>query len=496
MKNLIIDKLIESSVAIVPIALVVLILSVLFPLSPLSLLLPSFVIGTVLLIIGMTLFEIGADLSMLEIGSKIGKHLTKSKNKILILIASFIIGFIITIAEPDLGVLARQVPSISSEILIYTVGFGVGLFLLFAVLRMILKIKLSYLLIMFCTIAFMLAYITPGEFVPLAFDSGGVTTGPISVPFILALGAGLTQTRHDKKKKEDSFGIISFCSIGPVIVVLFLGLIYNAQGSFNTITLPTSFNFFDTISSYISIFPKYLYEVLLSVGPVLLFFLLYNIIFLKMKKKPLLKILKGFIYTYIGLSIFLTGVNVGFLPMGYALGREVSSLTILALVIGMILGYFTVSSEPAVVVLTEQIEEITNGNIKKKVMSISLSIGVCLATGISVIRAIYGISIWYFLLPGYLIALLLTFFVPPVFTGIAFDSGGVASGTMTATFLLPFVIGITESLGGNVLTDAFGLIALVATIPLITIQIIGLIYKLKAKVEYNNPVFNEEIIDY
>ena len=234
----------------------------------------------------------------------------------------------------------------------------------------------------------------------------------------------------------------------------------------------------------------------MALSPIAILFLIYNFLFLKLDKKDFFRIVKGLIYTYIGLSIFLTGVNVGFMPMGYMVGNVLSNFKYLLIPLGMILGYFIVSSEPAVTVLTEQIEEITNGNIKKKIMDISLSIGVSVAVGLSIIRVLTGISIWYFLIPGYAFALIMTFFVPPLFTALAFDSGGVASGTMTATFLLPFVIGVTESLGGNILTDAFGLIAMVATIPLITVQLVGLIYKMKIKAVYADPVYNEEIIDY
>lgn len=234
----------------------------------------------------------------------------------------------------------------------------------------------------------------------------------------------------------------------------------------------------------------------MSLGPIVVLFIIYNFLYLKLNRKELSKIFKGLIYTYLGLVIFLTGVNVGFMPMGYMVGKTLSNYNYILIFLSLILGYFIVSSEPAVAVLTTQIEEITNGNIKKKTMDISLAVGVSIATAFSIIRVITGISIWYFLIPGYVFALIMTFFVPPVFTAIAFDSGGVASGTMTATFLLPFAIGVAEALGHNVLTDAFGLIAIVATIPLITVQLVGLIYKFKTKVIYNDPIYNEEIIDY
>ena len=496
MKELLLNKMKDAVKSIIPITFIVLIISLISSNNSLISLIPSFLIGSIFLMIGMCLFDLGSDISMIEIGAKMGAHLTSKKNIPLILILSFIIGFFVTIAEPDLSVLASQVPSISSEVLIFTIGLGVGIFLLIAVLRMLLQIKYSYLLIFLCVLSFVIAYFVPSEFIPLAFDSGGVTTGPLSVPLMVSFSAGLSVLRNDSRKKEDTFGMLSFCSIGPVIIVLILGLIYNAKSNYNQILLPEFTSFIDVLESYIVSFPVYLKEVLLALSPIIIIFLIYNFIFLKLEKKEIIRISKGLIYTYFGLSIFLTGVNVGFMPMGYLVGNVLSKYTHLLAPLGMVLGYFIVSSEPAVAVLTEQIEEITNGNIKKKIMDKSLSIAVSVATGLSIVRVITGISIWYFLIPGYLIALLLTYFVPPVFTAIAFDSGGVASGTMTATFLLPFAIGIAEALGRNVLVDAFGLIAIVATIPLITVQFIGLIYKFRTKVEYANPLYNEEIVDY
>lgn len=496
MKELILNKFKDSVKSILPITVIVLIINIFFGTGSLTNLIPSFLIGSFLLMIGMCLFDIGADISMIEIGSKIGSHLTNKRNIPFILLLSFIIGFIITIAEPDLSVLATQVPSMPSEILICTVGVGVGLFLLIATFRMLFQIRYSYLLIFLCVLSFVIAYFVPDEFVPLAFDSGGVTTGPLSVPFIIALGAGLSAMRNDAKKKDDTFGMISFCSIGPVIIVLILGLIYNPTSSYNEIVIPVTNSLLDVFKLYLNSFPIYLKEVFMALSPIAILFLIYNFLFLKVEKRELIRIIKGLIYTYIGLSIFLTGVNVGFMPMGYLVGKTVASYKYLLVPLGMILGYFIVSSEPAVAVLTEQIEEITNGNVKKKIMDVSLSVGVSIAVGLSIIRILTGISIWYFLIPGYAFALIMSFFVPQLFTALAFDSGGVASGTMTATFLLPFAIGITESLGGNILTDAFGLIAIVATIPLITVQLVGLIYKIKIKSVYADPVYNEEIIDY
>ncbi len=498
MAKVFLDELKMAIKSVAPITVIVLIVNALFPNAALINLMPAFLIGSLLLVIGMTLFKIGADISMIEMGTKMGNHLTKKKSVFLILALSFIIGFIITIAEPDLRVLASQVSSISSDVLIITVGLGVGIFLLLGVLRMLLNIKYSIMLAVICITSFIVAIFAHQEFLPLAFDSGGVTTGPISVPFIVALGAGLVLSRSDKKRKEDTFGIISFCSVGPVIIVLILGIIYNAKSSYSTYFIPEYTNFFEVLQAYFDNIAVYCREVFLSLSPIVLMFFAYDMLFLKLERKEIAKISIGIIYAFIGLSIFLLGVNVGFMPMGYMVGRMLSPYRLLLIPISIIMGYFVVTSEPAVKLLTEQIEEITNGNIKSKILDTSMSISVAVATGLSIIRVLTGISIWWFLLPAYTIALGMSIFVPQIFTTIAFDSGGVASGTMTATFLLPFAIGIAEALGRNVLTDAFGLIAIVATVPLITIQIIGLIYKIKTnvKIDYKDPVYNSEIIDY
>lgn len=497
MKKLFLEQLYASVKSILPITLVILFISIASFNNELIGLTPLFLVGACLLIFGMTFFNLGVDISMVEIGNKIGGDLTKKKTIPMILMFSFIIGFIVTVAEPDLAVLASQVPTISDNLLINIVGLGVGIFLLLAVIRLLFKLHFSLILAIFCIIAFVLTIFAPPEFVPLAFDAGGVTTGPLSVPFIIALGAGLTFRRRDKQKKEDTFGIISFCSIGPVIVVLILGILFNAKSSYVPYAIPDYNTIGQLLRLFIDSLPHFLWDVLESFSPIIIFFLAYNFLFLKLNKKILIKIFKGLLYTFIGLTLFLWGINTGFVPIGYMIGKVLSNLKLLIVPISMVIGYFVVISEPAVGVLTEQIEEITNGTIKRKLLNIALSIAVSLATGLAVVHAITGIPILCFLLPGYIIALALSLFVPQMFTAIAFDSGGVASGTLSATFLLPFVIGLSESLGRNILTDAFGLIAIVATTPLVVIQVVGLIYKIKTKkIAYNNAVYNEEIIDY
>jgi hypothetical protein len=459
-----------------------------------------FGIGVIMLILGMGLFTLGADMSMMPMGERIGAELTKSRKLLILIVISFLMGFMITVAEPDLQVLAGQVPSIPDAVIIGTVALGVGAFLVLAILRIVFQIKLSYMLFIFYAIIFILAYFTPNDFVPVAFDSGGVTTGPITVPFIMALGLGVAAVRGGKSAHDDSFGLVALCSVGPILAVLLLGLLYNSSGSYTDVVLTDVESLSEAINVILHILPEFFKEVALALSPIVVAFIIFQTIFLKLPKSQLIKMSVGVIYTYIGLVIFLTGVNAGFLPAGSYIGKSLGSLenNWVLIPIGMVMGFFIVAAEPAVHVLNKQVEDVTGGAISKKAMLISLSLGVAISIGIAMIRVLKGISIWYFIVPGYSIALILTFFVPTIFTGIAFDSGGVASGPMTATFMLPFAMGAAEAAGGNILTDAFGLVAMVAMTPLITIQVLGVVYNIKIKLNerVEKQIIEESEIDY
>lgn len=481
MNKELLEKIKESISSLIPITLIILILH--FTVAPIpDGTLKLFFIGSIMLILGMGLFTLGADMSMMPMGEKIGSYLTKSKKIILILASCLLIGILITVAEPDLQVLARQVPSISDFIIIWCVALGVGIFLVVAMLRTLFQIKLHYILTLLYLIVFILAAFTNKDFLSVAFDSGGVTTGPITVPFIMALGIGMATTRGDKSSEEDSFGLVALCSIGPILAVLIMGMFYDtSSGSYTQIenvqvnTLLEAFNLFKAN------IPLYCKEVALALAPIIILLILFQLFVLKLSKKYLIKVSIGILYTYLGLVLFLTGVNVGFMPAGNYIGGKIASLSYnwILIPLAMIIGYFIVSAEPAVHVLNKQVEEISGGAISRKMIQLGLSIGVSISLGLAMIRILTGLSIWYFLLPGYLIAISLSFFVPPIFTAIAFDSGGVASGPMTATFLLPFAMGACNAIGGNILTDAFGIVAMVAMTPLITIQILGMVYKIK-----------------
>ena len=496
MKELLLNKLKESFSSVLPIIIVVLLICIFKGESTTINLMPAFLIGGFLLVLGMCIFDIGANLSMVNIGSQIGMHLTKKKNVFLLLFMCFLIATIITIAEPDLLVLSKQTPNISPVVLIGSVGIGVGLFFLIACIRLLKRWSYNLILILTCILMFVIAIFVPKEFIGVAFDSGGVTTGALSVPFIISLARGLTSFRVDKERKNDTFGLMAFCSLGPIVVLLLLGLIYKSSTTYEQFEIMTNSSISEVILNFIHEIPTYLKEVGLSLSPILVLFVIYDIFFLKLKKKPLIKIIKGLIYTYIGLVIFMLGVNVGFLPMSYMIGKVLANDSVLLIPISALIGFFIIYSEPAIKVLLDQIEDITNGTINKQILLFSLSLGVSIATLLSITRIIMGFSLMYILIPGYLIAILLSFFAPNVFTRIAFDSGGVASGTMTASFLLPFAIGISEFLNRDILLYSFGLVATVATIPLITVEIIGIIYKIKTNKKVKVQIYNAEIIDY
>lgn len=492
------EKIRESLLAVVPVTAIVLLLCVtITPMPPDTLLL--FLTGAGLLILGMGFFTLGADMAMIPVGEHLGTRLAKVKKTVLIVLACFAIGVIITVAEPDLQVLAQQTPGVPDLTLILAVAVGVGFFLVAAFLRMVCRVRLSILLMAGYAAVFVLSVFVPNEFVAVAFDAGGVTTGPITVPFIMAFGIGLAALRNDRDAESDSFGMVSLCSIGPILSVLLLGIVYEpSQAEYAQITVPAINTTRDLGLEFGRAFPSYAKEVLFALLPILIFFFLFQVAFLKLRKKQLIKVFVGMLYTFLGLLLFLTGVNVGFMPVGSYLGRALASLSYhwVLVPLGMVIGFFIVKAEPAVLVLNKQVEEISGGAISQKTMMNGLSVGMALSVGMSMIRVLTGISIYWFLVPGYVIALLLSFAVPKIFTAIAFDSGGVASGPMTATFLLPFAMGACGALGGNILLDAFGIVAMVAMTPLVVIQGIGLLYRIKTRRRTPEPSAPNEIIEY
>ena len=480
MRKILFAKLKESVISVLPVTAIVLILMPIFGFEVREIV--TFAVCAVFLILGISLFNLGADLAMTPMGEHVGTGLTKSKKLTILLSVCFILGVLVTIAEPDLTVLAKQISENNIWIIIIPVGIGVGLFLVIAVAKIVFHINLSALLMFFYLMMFAVSAIMIDsglvDFVPLSFDSGGVTTGPITVPFIMALGFGISSTIGGRDANENSFGLIALCSIGPMIAVTILFLFTG-----NNVEPEVYPTVGESLAKFGEIVLDNLASVALALGLIVAFFFILQFTILKLPKTRLIQIGIGIAYTFVGLIIFLVAVTVGFLPIGYKLGQKLSEFNEIFLVVfGFVIGMVVVLAEPAVHVLNKQVEEVTGGGVKKLEMLIALSVAVGISIGLSMIRMLFGFSILYYLIPGYLISLGLSFFVPKIYTAIAFDSGGVASGPLTSSFILPLVVGACGAIGGNILTDAFGVVAMVAMTPLITIQILGFKAVMTAKV--------------
>ena len=482
MGKVLMEKLKESVQAALPIMLIIVLLHFTVAPMPLGTLALMFV-GGVLLIVGLTLFSLGTDMAMMPMGEYIGSALMQSRKLMLLVVSCFVFGFIVTIAEPDLQVMTKQVPSMPDWALLGGVAAGVGLLLVLAILRILFRLRLSYLLMVLYATTLLVAFVSP-DYLAVAFDASAVTTGPITVPFLLALGIGVASTIGGKGSEDDNFGICAVCSIGPILMVLFMGLFYDPQTTGYELETPAAAG---SLGQLIAIFYDGLLhsfgEVLMVIVPIIGIFMLYQVTRLKLSKGQLIKLGVGVLYLMVGLTIFLTGVNRGFLPSGRFLGETMGSLSYnwILVPICLFVGACVVVAEPAVHVLAKEVEGVTSGVISGRMLILGMAVGVGLAMSLSMLRMLLGISVWKIMLPGYLLALALTFRVSPMFVGIGFDSGGVAAGAMSAAFVMPFTIGVCNALGGNIITDAFGTVGMIAMMPPITVQLMGAVYKAKLK---------------
>ena len=478
MNSALLKKLRESLVSVFPIVAIVFILNLTPLIDFTNTEIAVFLISAVFLVVGIALFNLGADLAMTPMGEHIGSGLTKLKSLSLLLGVCFAMGILITVAEPDLTVLANQVSTImNSKLLIFTVGGGVGLLLVVAILKIVTRKSLSKLLMFFYMLLYAVTAILiesgNSQLIPMGFDSGGVTTGPITVPFIMALGVGIATAIGGKDASENSFGLIALCSVGPILAVLLLGC--TVSGEMDPYDLSQYILKYDLLH-IVHVLLETAKEVAIALGLIVLFFVILQIVALKLPKKRLIQIAFGIAYTFFGLVIFLSAVKIGFMPLGYKLGIEISSNKAVAIIFSLVIGMVVVLAEPAVHVLNKQVEEITEGTVSRKAMMIALSIGVGLSICLSIVRIIFDFNILLYLITGYMISLGLSFFVPGLYTAIAFDSGGVASGPLTSSFILPFAVGVCAGITGGVsdiLSNAFGIVAMVAMAPLITIQLLG-----------------------
>ena len=495
------DKCKESTISVVPFFAIIAILYLVFlPFNIFAFL--AIIIATIVMILGMSAFNIGVDMSTMKMGGYVGSHLSKSRKLSLMAILSFIMGFIVTIAEPDLMVLAEQVPGISSKwVLLITVSAGTGIFLLLSTIRTIFRINMKVILIVSYLIILILSMFSGELFLPLAYDTFGVTTGTISVPFIMAFGLGICAVRSGKNNQEDGFGLIALASIGPVIAVLILGLFVKMNGVITSETVEMIGTAKEMGSSFGLTLLSYLKDVFIVILPILGFFLIYNFIYLKLPKISLVRIFVGTMYCYLGLVIFLTGVSSGYLPTANILGYTIVSVGYkwLLIPISLVIGFFLIFAEPAVHVLNKQVEDITGGVIKRKTMLIGISIGVAVAMLIVVLRALFAVNFLYVIVPIVMTLIILTLYCPSLFTSIAFDSGGAAAGSLSASFVLPFVVGVCKAINIDSMLYAFGTIAIISMIPTIVIEIMGIRYQYilnKSKPKRKKKLSDITIIDF
>lgn len=491
-------KIKESLISVAPVmGMVVLLHYTIAPLQEGEL--APFLLGGVLLILGLGIFLMGADIGMVPFGQKVGSALTRKRNIALFMLASFFIGFAITIAEPDVQVLATQVhsvaPAINRGTLLVAISVGVGYFLLVGAIRSVLRLPLRWLLIFFYALVFIACAFIEAGFMGVAFDSGGATTGPITVPFIMAMGVGVASSFQKEEGDDSSFGLVGLASIGPIAAVAGLGLCSDAGLSADGAVEASAHSALPLLQHFLTILPHVAHEIGMALLPLLLLFVLFQTTMLRMPAQQVKRMLFGFAYAFIGLVIFMTGVNGGFIPAGQSLGMALGGIgNGWALIpVGFLLGAVVVCAEPAVWVLTEQVEEVSGGYIRRPIMLAALSASIALAVVLGMFRVISGISIWYVVLPGYIVALTLTYFCPRLFTAIAFDSGGVASGPMSTTFVLSLTLGASRAVGGNPVTDAFGMIAMIAMAPLITIQLLGMVFQAMERKQQQKQTVQPEV---
>ena len=487
--SVIISKFKEVLYSVLPITAIVIILN--FTLTPIdTTLFVRFLIGAALIIIGLTIFLIGVDVGVTPIGNNMGASIVKPNKIWIVVVAGLLLGFFISIAEPDLYILAGQVDAVTSGIItkisiVTVVSIGIAIMLSNGLTRIVYNVPLFKILTVLYGIILVLAIFTPREFIAIAFDASGATTGALTVPFILALAMGVSKLKKDSKSSEkDSFGLVAIASTGAIIAVMIMSIVSKTDkitGSLETAQTASD----SIIQPFLENLPHIASEIIIALTPIIAVFLIFQKISFKLSKSQFRKILFGMLFTFIGLVLFLLGVNAGFMEVGSVVGYKLASMDsyVYLIIVGFVLGLVTILAEPAVYVLTHQIEDVTSGYVKRKVVMATLAIGVALAVALSIVRIIVPeIQLWHYLLPGYIISIVLSYIVPKLFVGIAFDSGGVASGPMTATFILAFAQGAAERIEtANVLIDGFGVIAMVAMTPIIALQILGLFFKIRSK---------------
>lgn len=467
----------ESFFSIFPVVIIVLAIALFFVDVP-GPLLVKFSISSILLFVGMSMFSLGADTAMIPIGQSIASGLTKTKKIWLLLLSCFVMGFIITIAEPDISALANQIPSMNKWLFIAVVGLGVGGCFMLGIIRILFKVRFRTIILVGYVICFVFLIFVPKSFWALAFDASGVTTGAVSVPFIMSFGLGISAMRSTNEEEAEGFGLAAICSIGPILSVLIMGLFVGDVSVSPVLSGGTSSWASIPHDILVSFGGSFLSSALLLL-PIVAIFLIFQFSMIKLSLTKVLKIFVGLVFVYFGISIFLAGVNSGFSELGTLIGQELAGgqFSYFLYPIAFLLGYVIVLAEPAILVFVDQVSRFSSNKLSKRAVRISMSLGVAISLVVAILRAEFEINILYFVLPVFGLSVLLSFYNQSLLNAISFDSGGVSSGIMSATFLLPFVEGVAIAFGSDPLLGAFGTIALIASMPILAVQSLGAIAK-------------------
>ena len=466
-----------------------LILHVAFVPLPCSLLM-TFAKGTLIVIAGLTFFLHGMELSIMPIGSLLGSAIMRSKKVFFILISGAVIAFLVAVAEPNLLILGKQVEEnvagLSSITLLLISSVGLAVAITLSLIRSIFQVPFKLIIFIVYALIFVLSIFASELYVSIALDAGGAITGPLTVPFIISFGVGSASVRGDIKAHDDNFGYTGLGVAAPVLMVLIYAVFVRLIKGTTISPIENPVEVVSQLSSSASLLqllPSTLMSVFISILPVIAVFLVFQFCMLHLPPEALRRIIMGFIYSYIGLCLFFLGTNTAFIPVAETLGSKIATLSFnwIAIPIAFVMGGAVVCSEPSAHALMKEVEEVSEGNIRASLMLFSLAIGTSFFVALALVRIFFELSIWAIIIPSYIVIFFLLLFSPSLFSAIAFDSGSVASGPISSAFVLPMAMGFSAKFSQTSSTNAFGLIAMTSLAPLITIQILGILFEMKKK---------------
>ncbi len=439
-----------------------------------SSLLINFFIGCAVLIVGQVIFLTGIDNSIVPMGQFVGNSVTDQKKFYIFVIFGFIFGVLTTVAEPDLQVLAGKINAsgfgIPKMLVLIGAGVGVGALISIGLIRIVTKHSLGLILFILYGIIAVLGIFVSEKGFAMCLDAGACTTGVVTSPFLLALGIGVSKmvSANGSSSDEENFGLIALSSAGPIIVMLVFTMIFSGNSS-------TS----EVVASNTPLWLSTLQDVSFSLFPLFIAFFVFELIFIKISKTERTKLLLGSCVTFVGLYLFLYGIEFGLTNMGEEFGKALASVNKLPITIAICasLGFSLAFCEPSIRILAGQVEDATNRNLKVPFIMIFMGVSIFLSIALVILQSTYNFSIWWIFGILYGLSFLMMPFVSKLFTSIAFDSSGVATGTITVAFMFPIIAGLNGSLGG------FGTLGIMGIVPVFVMELLGIIFRINVDVE-------------